>query len=173
MPLARGVAQGEVWDEVRAKAARMYTSSPTMANADTFRSHDRQLRRLDDAFPAQPGQSGAILGLGGELCLDYVSRPEALERFWPKLHAGHLLDGLERLDGKPTPYSRIELFCTEIGRALETRGSSAGLGEDVRLRGDGVIGSALELDGETIQLSAFSSRDGASVQRIARPSRRR
>jgi len=45
----------------------------------------------------------------------------------------------------------------------------------VRLRGPGVIGSGLELDGETIQLSAFTSEDGGqrAFGRIARPSRRR
>lgn len=35
-PLARGVAQGGVWEEVRAKAARLGVVSPTSANADTF-----------------------------------------------------------------------------------------------------------------------------------------
>jgi hypothetical protein len=33
-----------------------------------------------------------------------------------------------------------------------------------------VIGSALELEGESIQLSAFTSREGERVGRIARPS---
>jgi hypothetical protein len=45
----------------------------------------------------------------------------------------------------------------------------------VRLRGTGVIGSGLELDGEVIQLSAFTSEDEGSraFGRIARPSARR
>ena len=172
-PLARGLAQSEVWDEVRAKAARMDAASPTMANADTFRTHGVALGRLERAFPALPGQSGAILALGDDLCLDYVSRPEAFARLWPKLRAGYLLDALERLDGPPTPSARIEAFASGLDRVLETRGPSAGLGEDFRLHGAGVIGSALAIDGETIQLSAFTSREGKRVGRIARPSRRR
>jgi len=49
------------------------------------------------------------------------------------------------------------------------------LDENVRLRGPGVIGSGLELDGEPIQLSAFTSSDDGqrAFGRIARPSRRR
>jgi hypothetical protein len=45
----------------------------------------------------------------------------------------------------------------------------------VRLRGAGVIGSGLELDGELVQLSAFTSEDVGerAFGRIARPSRRR
>jgi hypothetical protein len=35
------------------------------------------LRALEDAFPAQPGQCGALLGLGADLCPGHVSRPDA------------------------------------------------------------------------------------------------
>ena len=99
-PLARGVAQSEVWDEVRAKSARMGVHSPTGAQADVFRSRENELRELERAFPLQPGQCGALLALGDDLCLDYVSRPEAFARLYPKLRAGYLLDALERLDGE-------------------------------------------------------------------------
>lgn len=94
---------------------------------------------------------------------------------WPKLRAGYLLDALERLDQTPTSVERIAGFVDEVADAPVTRGPSAGLGEDVRLRGPGVIGSGLELDGERIQLSAFTSDGGAdrAFGRIARPSRRR
>jgi hypothetical protein len=52
---------------------------------------------------------------------------------------------------------------------------SVGLGNDVRLRGERVIGSGLELDGELLQLSAFTPTGGheRAFGRIARPSRRR
>src|SRR4029078_5465056 len=96
-PLARGVAQGEVWDEVRAKQSRMGVSSATSANRDTFVAHGKRLRELEAAFMLQPGQCGAVLGLGDDLCLDAVSRPEAFAVLWPKLRAGYLLDALEPL----------------------------------------------------------------------------
>jgi hypothetical protein len=62
-----------------------------------------------------------------------------------------------------------------VADAAVTHGPSAGLGDDVRLRGPGVIGSGLELDSERIQLSAFTSSDDGqrAFGRIARPSRRR
>ena len=84
-------------------------------------------------------------------------------------------DALERLDQTPADGERITGFVDGITVATVTRGPSAGLGEDVRLRGLGVIGSGLELDAETIQLSAFTSDGGAdrAFGRIARPSRRR
>lgn len=62
-----------------------------------------------------------------------------------------------------------------VGSSLTTRQQSADLGEDVCLRGERVVGSGLELDGELLQLSAFTSEDGgrAAFGRIARPSARR
>ncbi len=174
-PLALGLAQGDVWDEVHEKQTRMGVDSRTAANRDTFEAHAERLRALENAFAVAPGQCGAVLGIGDELCLDAVSRPDAFALLWPKLRAGYLLDALERLDGRATSVERISAFAAEVSEAPATRGPSAGLGEDVRVRGVGVIGSGLTLDDETIQLSAFTSADGGAraFGRIARPSRRR
>ena len=173
-PLARGISQGEVWDAVHEKATRMSVDSPTGASSDTFRAHAVSLRALETAFPALPGQCGAVLAIGPSMCLDAVSRPDAFARLWPKLRAGYLLDALERLDGKPTPYGEVERFLGDAG-AEPSRQPSAGLGEDLRMRGVDVIGSGLELEGELIQLSVFRSETEGrrSFGRIARPSSRR
>lgn len=173
-PLARGLAQVEVWDAVEEKAARMHVDSPTAANADTFRSHAGAVRALEHAFPLEPGQCGAVLGIGDTLCLDWVSRPEAFARLWPKLRRGYLLDALERLDGRATHPARIAGFLDEIADAPRAERRSAGLGDDVRLQGPGVIDSGLALAAELLQLSAFSrDEEGGHPGRIARPSARR
>jgi hypothetical protein len=174
-PLERGIAQGDVWDEVRAKQSRMGVRSETGANRDTFEANSARLRALESAFALVPGQCGAVLGIGDDLCLDAVSRPDAFAILWPKLRAGYLLDALERLDGRATSVERLSVFVDTAAEARVTRGPSAGLGEDLRLRGIGVIGSGLELEGEVIQLSAFTSGDGdaRAFGRIARPSARR
>ncbi len=172
-PLARGLAQGEVWDAVTDKARRMRVASPTSANADTFRSHANQLSDLERGFPLEPGQCGAVLALGDTLCLDWLSRPEAFAQLWPKLRRGYLLDGLERLDRPKASEGRIAAFVDDTAAALAVRQPSAGLGLDVRLRGPRVIGSGLELDGELLQLSTFTDETTGPAGRIVRPSRRR
>ena len=114
-------------------------------------------------------------GRGGrELCLDLVSRPDAFAQLWPKLPAGYLLNALERLDA-PLEEGRISAFVHGVAAAAVERQASAGRGEDLRVRGDGLIGSGLELDEELLQLSAFSSGGwrAAGAGRIARPSSRR
>jgi len=173
-PLARGISQGEVWEAVEEKAMRMRVSSRTGASSDIYHAYDRDLRALEGAFPALPGQCGAILGIGHDTCLDLVSRPDAFARLWPKLRAGYLLDALERLDGPATPRGELEALVSAASEADWSRQRSAGLGEDVRLRGPAVIGSGLELDGELLQLTVFRSDGGGqrAFGRIARPSRR-
>ncbi|HET7368139.1 MAG TPA: DUF6569 family protein [Gaiella sp.] len=168
-PLRRGAAQQDVWDSVRQQARRMGTKSPTGAHRDLFLAREGELAKLEPAFGAQPGQCGTLFALGDVLCLDTVSRPDAFAAIWPKLRRGYLLDALERLDGPPTRPERLLGFVDEVADAVVTHGPSVGLGTDVRLRGPGVLGSGLELDGETIQLSAFgvTERDDARARRRA------
>jgi hypothetical protein len=173
-PLARGISQGDVWDEVRAMHTRLDVDSPTGASADAYRRWQEPLAALETAFPLQPGQSGAVLALESDFCVDYVSRPDAFERLYPKLLRGYMLDALERLDSPAARAKTVSEFVGETVTADRTRRRSAGLGEDLRFESAGAIGSGLELDGELLQLSAFSSgRESRTFGRIARPSRRR
>jgi hypothetical protein len=171
-PLARGVAQAAVWEEVAAKSRRNRVDSPTGAHHDIFRARERDLASLRGAFRLVPGQSGALLALGDRLCLDYVSRPDAFARLYPRLLDGYLLDAVERLDAPPAPAGALPRFLAAAAAGARTRTPSAGLGLDVRLRGEDVVGSGLELDGELLQLCAFSSDTQGPPVRIARPSRR-
>jgi hypothetical protein len=171
---ARGAAQGEVWRSVR-KLHSLGVASDTDASRDAFVAHQRPIAALESAFAAEAGQCGAVLGIGDELCLDVVSRPEAFAILWPKLRAGYLLDALGHLDGRPTRPERILAFVDEVAGAAPSRQPSTGMGTDLRLRGH-VLGSGLELDDELIQLSAFTADQDRSARavggRIARPSRR-
>jgi ARG and Rhodanese-Phosphatase-superfamily-associated Protein domain len=174
-PLERGRAQSAVWAAV-AETARVHrVESPTLAHADVFHARGDELGALRRAFPLQPGQSGALLALGpGQACLDWVSRPDAFAGLYPKLLEGYLLDAVsgEQVT-KCCKRPGLEGFLAAAAAGARSRRPSSGLGEDVRLRGEDVVGSGLELHGELIQLSAFSSAGDADRTRVARPSRRR
>jgi hypothetical protein len=69
----------------------------------------------------------------------------------------------------------IARFADAVESAPASSRPSPGLGEDLRLHGTTVSGSGLVVDGETIQLSAYSRDDRQTdrhTARIARPSRR-
>jgi hypothetical protein len=158
-PLRRGVAQEAVWDAVAEKSVSLGAFSPTGAQADIYAAREKDVAGLRRAFPLEPGQSGALVAFGPErLCLDYLSRPEAFARLYPKLLDGYLLDAIEHLDVAPADWARLEGFVGAVSAAPRRREPSVGLGEDVRLYARGVLGSGLELDGEVVQLSAFTTR---------------
>jgi hypothetical protein len=173
-PLARGIAQSAVWEEVAAKADRHGVQSPTGAAADIYSSREDDLSNLRRAFPLSPGQSGALLALGeGQICLDYLSRPAEFARLYPKLLDGYLLDALEQLDRKPSSIERLSAFISSAVAAPARRSPSAGLGDDLRFASAGVVGSGLALGEEMLQLSAFTTDGRGPRTRVARPSRRR
>ena len=138
-PLARGVAQGEVWDEVREKAAAHVASTRRPARAATlYRAHERDLRALEDAFPAPAGS---------------VRRgPRARRRPLPRrrLAAGRVrapvaeapcrLPARRARAARRQAAPRGERIARLRRRGRPTRSGrrqpSAGLGEDVRLRGE-------------------------------------
>jgi hypothetical protein len=157
-PLQPGAAQDEVWSAVAEKSVRLGAFSPTGAQAHIFASRGRELAGLGGAFPLEPGQAGAVVALGPDfLCFDWLSRPEAFARLYPKLLDGYLLDALERLDGESAPARELEAFVEAALSASRRREPSVGLGEDVRASAKGLVGSGLELDGELLQLSAYST----------------
>src|SRR6266566_3359802 len=100
-PFKRGAAQSAVWHEVRGKSARNKIASPTLAASDIFEQREQDLDALRKRFVLQPGQSGAAFAVGGRVCLDYLSRPDAFARLYPKLLNGYLLDAIEWLDHEP------------------------------------------------------------------------
>ncbi|MFM7694580.1 MAG: ARPP-1 family domain-containing protein [Actinomycetota bacterium] len=176
-PLAQGVAQSAVWREIDERIHETGAHAATRAIAEV---HEAQCDRIDavaDAFALVEGQCGAILALGDGLCLDLVSRPDAWTALWPKLRRGYLLDGVRHLADDPTPHDLVDRFVERVIAAGRTSRPSPGRGEDQRLHGPAVSGSALVLDGELIQLSAYTRHgDGPTALeqrgRIARPSRR-
>ena len=173
-PLALGLAQGDVWDEVREKQDA--DGRPLRPRRTATRS--RRTRRGSRARGSRSRSPRAVRRRARGR-----RRPLPRRRLAARRVRAPLAEAPRRLPARraraarrPRDIRRADLRLRRRASATRaTRGPSAGLGEDVRLRGARVIGSGLELDGETIQLSAFTSDDGGAraFGRIARPSARR
>ena len=97
-------------------------------------------RRPARRLPAPAGPVAARCSRSAtQLCLDYVSQPAAFARLYPKLLDGYLLDALGRLDGEPR--DGLGEFLAAVEAAPRSHGPSAGLGEDLRLASETVLGS--------------------------------
>jgi|tagenome__1003787_1003787.scaffolds.fasta_scaffold20990045_14 hypothetical protein len=153
--LALGAAQGEVWAAVGEQLAGRGVASPTGANADGFAFRRTEIDDLASRFPLQPGQCGLICTASGKgWGVDYVSRPAAFSRLYPKLLAGFVFDAI----GSVGPMTEADDVVAVLAAAQGTSRPSVSLGNDVRLEGKSFLGSGLTLDEELVQLSAYGVR---------------
>ena len=175
--------QGEVWDEVAHKSARMRVDSPTGALHDIYAGRRDRLAEFHAAIALHDGQTGALVLIGGRAAvLDHVSRPEVFAALHGPLVQGYALDALESpVEVFPTePHTQTaEEFLQSILGARITEHDGIGDGRDVRFAQAGVAGAGLVAGDELVQLTAFpdsqsgTASRGTPPARIRRPSRRR
>ena len=169
-PLERGVAQATVWQAVAEKAGRS-ASTRRPARRRTSTPRGSAISASCGGLPAQPGQCGALLALGERFCLDDVSRPDGVRAAVPEALDGYLLDALERLDSPAA--DDLDAVPRRSGGGPRRR-PSAGLGDDVRLRGRRPVGSGLVLDGEVLGFARSRARtalERKSPGRVVAPDR--
>lgn len=173
--------QGDVWAAIASKSDRHATASPTSAMRDIYENRRGELEEMQRAIRLHPGQSGAIAAIGGRLAvLDYVSRPDVFAELHGPLVQGYALDALEAEKSDPPTVEAARGFALLVADcAVVQRTPSVGLGGEIRIASNGVTGSALAVDGELIQLTAFPGTEPEADEaparrfRISRPSRRR
>lgn len=146
--------QGEVWNNVALKSARLASFSPTTAQEAMYVDRGKTLDEYAQALPRADGQSGALIAIAGEvICLDCVSRSDVFAGLYLKLLRGYALDALERPLERRVAKATVERFLAGIAGAPRAEQPAVGLGRERRFPG----GRELDVDGETIALSAFPS----------------
>jgi hypothetical protein len=179
--------QGEVWNEIAGKSARMDVHSNTDAMHDIY---DGRRARLDECLAAirlHDAQTGALVLIGGRpVVLDHVSRPDVFAALHAPLVQGYALDALEHgATADATPPARpgtqtAAAFLRHVLRARITEHDGIGLGRDLRFAQTRVAGAGLVVGDELVQLTAFpedapdtTDSGDTPAARIRRPSRRR
>jgi hypothetical protein len=162
--------QSEVWYEVAAKAERLAAPAPTVAMHDVYEHRRTSLADLAVNVPLHPQQLGALAAIGGRcVVLDCVSRPDVFASLHGPLLQGYALDALDAAAVPAPPLAAAEAFVGAIrAAALDVR-DGVGLGRFARFATPPVAGTALLVDDEVVQLTAFAEHG----RPIRRPSRRR
>lgn len=154
--------QGQVWQEISAKALRMSVASPTGAMAAIFDDHAKGIEEYVEAFAAGEEDSGAVFAIGDEVVgLDFFSEPATFRAMLPKLVRSYAVDALERPGEGACEKAKkkAQAFLDRLGAADEREYPAVGLGTDIRLTGPGVVGGALLLESDCVHLAAFATRD--------------
>lgn len=159
--------QGEVWDEIEClRAEAKAPPSPTRAMKDIFISKQKSLDEYNKAFTLVEKQQGILVIVGGSVVgLDIVSLDSAYKRLHEKLIRSYAIAAIaEGSTGEPDKPA-VELARGFIERAKscdDKKFDSIGYGFDHRIKGAGIVGSALQFNGDVIHIALFREEDGGS-----------
>jgi hypothetical protein len=171
MPMAD---QSAVWGEIADRHRRIGSHSPTGAMRDAYVERAHDLARAEEVLRCpEDGPVGVVALVGGRaICADIFDSGQTLRTYWTRLVRSY---ALEALGAAPTPPSRdsAQRLLHRPLRARRTAFRSPGLGLDVRISGDGIVGAALVHEDAVVHTALFRSRaDNASGPGISRPSAR-
>jgi hypothetical protein len=152
--------QRKVWANITGLHKTAGTSSSTGAMRDVYVSKHDELKGYIEAFAYIPQQQGSLVFINGEVVgLDLIPRPAAYQTLHSKVVQGYAMDALLRQTKNPSIPSTREtsIFLTEATTCNVSRFKGVGLGDDYRLEGINVVGSALVYQDSLIHLALFKA----------------
>ncbi|HET6385318.1 MAG TPA: DUF6569 family protein [Armatimonadota bacterium] len=175
----RGSDQGEVWEDVAAKARRMETRSPTGAMSEIFEKHTGTLEGYAAALQPVDRQVGALFAINGVANgFDLFDCQPTLAKLLPKIVLSYALDALDaHQETTGAERADAEALLKAAAAAETSTFPAVGLGEDVRLTGGGFAGGGLIWSGRVTHLGGFkltgSAQNPLSQAGMTRASSRR
>ena len=159
--------QVAVWREVSRKLRTMGSSSSSGALQDVFRNYERKLEEAVKKFPAPTECNAAVFVIGGRIAgADLFDKPDTLRKLWPKLIKSCTIDALEPSTLSPgsTAQEAISSWLEAAASATLESFPSPGLGRDVRIEGEDVIGASLVVDNHPVHMELFRRTEPRQAQ---------
>jgi hypothetical protein len=125
---------------------------------DVYRSYKEKLRELEEQLPAPTDCNAAVFVVAGAIVgSDFFDKEETLRKLWPKLIRSCSLDALEQPSQHVTSTSAddISTWLERSAKAAQESFPSPGLGQDVRIEGEDVLGATLVIDDHPIHMELF------------------
>jgi len=153
--------QGEVWDDVQQRARKLGVDSPTIAMSDIFLKHAETLKSYVCSVTAVDCQVGAVFAINGAIRgFELLDCSSTFSKLFPKVLHSYALDAIDLLDewnGEPPGVIQdaVRHFIDGAGTATASVFAATGAGNEVRISGSGLAGSALVVDGRVTHVAAF------------------
>ncbi len=151
--------QREVWSEVSRKLDAMGSRSRSDAMQDVYRSYDAKLREIEDELPPPTNCNAVVFAIRGEIVgSDFFDKNATLRKLWKKLVRSCSIDALEgqpSQDAKSTSPDDISSWLESSAKATQEPFGSPGMGVDVRIEGEDVLGASLVIDDHPIHMELF------------------
>jgi len=152
------VDQAAVWREVSRKLRTTDSSSSSDALQDVFRNYERKLEESVENLPAPIECNGAVFVIGGRIAgVDLFDKSDTLRKLWPKLIKSCTIDALEPSTESPGSMAQeqISSWLDAAASAILESFPSPGVGQDVRIEGEDVIGASLVVDDHPVHMELF------------------
>jgi hypothetical protein len=155
---ANGVPRSDqraVWGEIARKMQAVGSASDTGALKDMFQDYRARLNQIQESLSAPAGCHGAVFAFSGKILgADLFDKPSTLVKLWPKMiscYALDVVDGQKNTSHPMEPQS-VREWLKSATVAKENIFDSPGVGQDVRIEGESVIGGALVVGDSPVHL---------------------
>jgi hypothetical protein len=153
--------QEAVWERIGGHNERAARPSPTQAMHDIYADRDDALVGYERAFAYPEGAVGMVVAIGGNMAgAELFDRPVGARANWRRLVRSFAFDAIEATPGAPVTADRPRRMLERVQSAVITAYPSPARGENLRVSGNGLIGSALMCDGWVVYASLFRRRNG-------------
>lgn len=166
--------QGAVWAEVAERHRRTGTRSATASLRDAYVGRAADLEEAERMLTCPDDSPTGVVAIvdGHALCADLFDRPETLKHYWSRLVRSY---ALESIDARPDAEPRLDSAMRLLRRPSKATCSpfpSPGLGIDVRVSGNGVVGAALLHEGTAVHAALFRRRQANRRTQVRTPGER-
>jgi hypothetical protein len=151
--------QGEVWQEVSRKLTSLGSVSPSAALEQSYEDHNARLRDFLGQLSISPECCGVAFVVAGRMVgVDLFDRSATLAQLWPKVARAYAIDVMEEKAAPvaPLPVEAVQRWLQTASEAQTQSYKSPGLGYDVRLKNDRVIGASLMVDDQPVHAELFA-----------------
>ena len=151
--------QSHVWRRVEEKLAKLQYNSPTRAMHEAYEARRADLSEVESALAYVEGASGLVcVAPGAPPFAEMFDSPATCRKTWRSLVRSIAFEAITTDDTQdvedPAQVARTLLGSAKPERAEEA--STPGLGQELRIEGEGVNGSALLLDGQLVHCALFA-----------------
>lgn len=155
--LVKGTAEHEHWTWATVDAPG---STPRAEPVGGHRA-DPALAPVFDEFRLPQGASGLVVGRGGQvLAVHLFYQPSTMAHLRSRVLAAHIFES-SAAESPPGPTRRtaVEAFLQAIFSHARIRPANPAPGEQLEIRGPGIVGSGLIYDSQICHLAAFADRE--------------
>ena len=159
---SRGIAasdQGEVWDEVANCLGDLEAHSPTCSLTDGFEAAQEDFQQYRKELALPDGTAGVLMAQGDQAVgIDLFDSPDTLHVLWDRLSDAYFFDALRnRSKTRKASRKTAQQFLQGITTHAKPRVPALGLGDELEIAGDAVVGGALLYSDRICHLAAFSA----------------